>query len=251
MKQIYNKNTEYEILTPFGFEDFSGIVKNKEANKEAREISLASGKVIEATMDHIFYTSEDVEVKASDISIGDYILTDSGEDRVIHIKHTTLIDTFDVFNSDSHIIYANGIKTHQCDEFSFVPTRVSSDFWTAISPVLSTGGDCIITSTPNSDEDMFAKIWQLANIHHDEQGNPLEGDEGINSFYAMKFPYYNWPGRDEKWAESEKRKIGEAKFLQEHACINSDTNVTVKYDGEIKTMSVEELFYFLQEDDNV
>lgn len=48
------------------------------------------------------------------------------------------------------------------DEFAFVTPRIASDFWTAVAPTLSTGGDCIITSTPNTDEDKFAQIWFAA-----------------------------------------------------------------------------------------
>ena len=49
------------------------------------------------------------------------------------------------------------------DEFAFVKPRIASEFWTSISPTLSTGGKCIITSTPNSDEDQFSQIWRQAN----------------------------------------------------------------------------------------
>lgn len=45
------------------------------------------------------------------------------------------------------------------DEFAFVRPSFANAFWTSISPTLSTGGNCIITSTPNTDEDKFAKIW--------------------------------------------------------------------------------------------
>lgn len=45
------------------------------------------------------------------------------------------------------------------DEFAFVPPRMANDFWASIAPTLSTGGSCIITSTPNTDEDKFAQIW--------------------------------------------------------------------------------------------
>ena len=45
-----------------------------------------------------------------------------------------------------------------CDEFAFVRPTIAREFWTSISPTLSTGGQAIITSTPNSDEDQFAFI---------------------------------------------------------------------------------------------
>ena len=58
-----------------------------------------------------------------------------------------------------------------CDEFAFVRPSIASEFWTAIAPTLATGGKCIITSTPNSDEDQFAQIWRQANKRLDEYGN--------------------------------------------------------------------------------
>lgn len=45
------------------------------------------------------------------------------------------------------------------DEFAFVRPGIANDFWTAIFPSLATGGKCIITSTPNTDEDKFSQIW--------------------------------------------------------------------------------------------
>jgi hypothetical protein len=45
------------------------------------------------------------------------------------------------------------------DEFAFVPPNVAEEFWVSIFAALSTGGDCIITSTPNNDEDKFAQLW--------------------------------------------------------------------------------------------
>ena len=50
-----------------------------------------------------------------------------------------------------------------CDEFAFVRPTIASEFWASITPTLATGGKCIITSTPNSDEDQFAQIWRGAN----------------------------------------------------------------------------------------
>ena len=59
-----------------------------------------------------------------------------------------------------------------CDEFAFVqPPEKAKEFWTSLSPTLSTGGKCMITSTPNSDEDQFAMIWKEANKRFDEYGN--------------------------------------------------------------------------------
>lgn len=104
-----------------------------------------------------------------------------------------------------------------CDEFAFVqPPEKAREFWTALSPTLSTGGKCIITSTPNSDEDQFAEIWKEANNKFDEFGN--EAEVGINGFYPFFAHWKEHPDRDEAWAKVERAKIGEERFRREFDC---------------------------------
>jgi hypothetical protein len=104
-----------------------------------------------------------------------------------------------------------------CDEFAFVqPPEKAKEFWTALSPTLSTGGKCIITSTPNSDEDQFALIWTEANNRFDEHGN--EQALGMNGFHSFFAHWAEHPDRDEKWAQTERAKIGEERFRREFDC---------------------------------
>jgi len=104
-----------------------------------------------------------------------------------------------------------------CDEFAFVqPPEKAKEFWTALSPTLSTGGKCIITSTPNSDEDQFALIWTEANKRFDEFGNEQKlGTNGFHSFFAH---WVEHPDRDEEWAKVERSKIGDERFRREFDC---------------------------------
>jgi len=102
------------------------------------------------------------------------------------------------------------------DEFAFVPQRIAEEFWTALSPTLATGGKCIITSTPNSDEDTFAMIWGQANKLFDEHGN--EQDVGVNGFKPMLAKWDQHPDRDNNWATEERGRIGEERFKREHEC---------------------------------
>ena len=44
------------------------------------------------------------------------------------------------------------------DEFAFVPPNIADEFWTSITPTLATGGDCIMSSTPNGDINIFAQV---------------------------------------------------------------------------------------------
>jgi len=102
------------------------------------------------------------------------------------------------------------------DEFAFVPPNIASEFWTSISPTLSTGGKAIITSTPNSDEDQFAQIWKEANYQFDEFGN--EQAVGRNGFAPFRAYWHEHPDRDEVWASEERGRIGEERFRREHDC---------------------------------
>lgn len=103
-----------------------------------------------------------------------------------------------------------------CDEFAFVRPTIGREFWTSISPTLATGGKCIITSTPNSDEDQFATLWKGANKCFDEYGNPTE--VGINGFKAFRSYWKEHPDRDEKWANEQRAQLGDERFRREMDC---------------------------------
>ena len=103
-----------------------------------------------------------------------------------------------------------------CDEFAYVEPNIAIEFWTSISPTLATGGKAIITSTPNSDEDQFAQIWNEANKRFDEYGN--ETKLGRNGFYPFIAVWNEHPERDEKWANAERSRVGIERFEREHEC---------------------------------
>jgi hypothetical protein len=102
------------------------------------------------------------------------------------------------------------------DEFAYVEPNIAVEFWTSISPTLATGGKAIITSTPNSDEDQFSLIWKEANKRFDEFGNQTE--LGRNGFFPYLAIWNEHPDRDEKWADTERSRVGEERFRREHAC---------------------------------
>ena len=82
------------------------------------------------------------------------------------------------------------------DEFAYVRPNIAAKFWTSLFPTLSTGGKCIITSTPNTDEDKFATIWFNSEMspRSDKWIDPMfeklkdlasatEGDEDYETLY--------------------------------------------------------------------
>lgn len=107
-------NTDYKILTPNGYCDFTGITNN--GRKLIFKLILENGMAIEASEDHIFYTDNQPR-KLKNISIGSLIETTNGFYKVISIENTNKSsETFDVINinNEKHTFYANGIETSNC-----------------------------------------------------------------------------------------------------------------------------------------
>jgi len=130
-----------------------------------------------------------------------------------------------------------------CDEFAFVDKNIAEDFWSGIASTLSTGGKCVITSTPNSDADLFAKMVKDAQNIFDEHGNPNPSGLGKNGFFLCKAIWADHPDRDEKWYENMYAKLGPEKFAREHECVDGDTTlVTIRKDGVIQQVTVSELY---------
>lgn len=78
----------------------------------------------------------------------------------------------------------------------------------------NTGGKCIITTTPTTDDTLFANMWKLANKTVDDYGN--ETDIGINGFKAYEVKWDAHPERDESYKIDQVRQFGEEFFMREH-----------------------------------
>lgn len=129
------------------------------------------------------------------------------------------------------------------DEFSYVAPSIQKDFYTSISPTLSTGGRLIISSTPQSDEDQFANIWHDANKVVDANGDTIPNGLGINGFKAFKALWYEHPDRDAKWEAEARSELGDTRFLREHLCCHGNTVITLQDDnGEILNISMKDFF---------
>ena len=98
------------------------------------------------------------------------------------------------------------------DELAFISQRIQTEMWRSLAPTLATGGDAIITSTPNGDTDLFATIWRGANAEE-------------NSFVPVFFPWHLHPDRDESYLTKMKGELGEPGFSQEVLCVLDDTKI--------------------------
>jgi hypothetical protein len=95
------------------------------------------------------------------------------------------------------------------DEFAFVKPHIQDGFWTSIMPTLSTGGRCIITSTPNGASNKFAAIWRAATMNEETDGL---------TFVPIRVRWDEPPGRDEKFKEQQIALLGETLWKQEYEC---------------------------------
>lgn len=227
---MFVENTEYEILTPSGWKDFKGI--SFSGKKTTWEMKLSSGSIVNATSEHCFFVNNRKE-KLSNLSINDVIDTTIGKEHIVSIMKNDQSDVYDIVEVDDELhryIVNDNIVTKNCDEFAFVRSTIAKEFWTSISPTLATGGKCIITSTPNSDEDQFWQIWLTANRTLDEYGNPTKlGKNGFKSYMAK---WNRHPDRDQAWADQERASIGIERFMREHECepiIFEETLISATY----------------------
>ena len=92
------------------------------------------------------------------------------------------------------------------DEAAIIPNNIADEFFTSVYPTISAGETTkiLLTSTPLG----YNHFWKFWN----------ESVKGVNGFANMFIPYYEIPGRDEKWLEEQKQLLGQVKFNQEVMC---------------------------------
>lgn len=110
----YRINTDYEILTPFGFEDFDGIQVVK---KKSVEIFFDNEISIRGSLNHIIFDIDGKPISLKNIKKGTKIKSPDGFLTVIKTKKFNYpTNLYDIVNSGEHHIYmSNGVISHNCD----------------------------------------------------------------------------------------------------------------------------------------
>lgn len=92
------------------------------------------------------------------------------------------------------------------DETAAIPNNIAEDFFTSVYPTISAGETTkiLLSSTPLG----YNHFWKFWN----------DAENKNNDFIPLFIPYWKIPGRDDKWAEEQKRQLGELKFNQEVLC---------------------------------
>jgi hypothetical protein len=180
--------------------DFFSVIRSVKPRVRLR---FLDGSELVCTPDHKILSDENEWVEAVDLTVSSTGL------RVVSVEQMESGYVYDVVNAGpDHCYWSDGVISHNClytDEMAFVSPTIQEKFWTSIAPTLSTGGKCIVTSTPNGDGDLFATIWRGA----------MSATNGFKPFFA---PWHRHPERDEEWAREQRAILGELKFRQECDC---------------------------------
>src|ERR1035441_2173605 len=144
------KNIEWEILTPDGWSDFSGI---KKIEKEFYyKITYSDDSILEGSDRHKIKLLDNSFCYLADLQIGDITSTNL---KIINIEiineKISLYDLLDVDENNEYI--TNNVTSHNC---AFVE-NVNS-LWTSSYPTLSVGGRAIVMSTPDKENDFFHNL---------------------------------------------------------------------------------------------
>lgn len=97
------------------------------------------------------------------------------------------------------------------DEFAIIPPNIAEEFWTAITPTLAArfnnnpNAKLIVASTPKG---IGNKFYELVR----------NSEKGKNDFALEKAMWYDVPGRDDAWKETELKSFSPDAFRQEYEC---------------------------------
>ena len=117
------------------------------------------------------------------------------------------------------------------DETAIIPNNIAEDFFTSVYPTISAGETTkiLLSSTPLG----YNHFWKFWN----------DAENKRNDFIPLFIPYWKIPGRDEKWAEEQKRQLGELKFNQEVLCTFLGSALTLVRSDVIAKMSAAARIY--------
>ena len=206
---VFHNNEEWEILTPDGWSDFTGVAEY--STDESISFRFDNGSNIEVTPNHPLLTSRGWK-KATTIRVGSTVISDSGKTCVVSkVSNSIPKQMYDpAFVSKDNRYYANGIVSHNtsisllfCDEVAFIPGNQWEEFFNSVYPTISSGEDTkvVLVSTPKG-LNHYYKLWN-------------EAVEKRSLFVPNEINWWDVPGRDAEWQRQTIANIGQDTFDQE------------------------------------
>lgn len=121
-------NTEgYKVLTPSGYQDFTGVAFMGE--RPVFRIEFENGCFLETTGNHRLFVEDGSEIKSSDLRLGDKVLAVGGNlAKVTEVVDTGRVEAvYDLIDvKGGHRYYTNGILSHNCEFVSDDETLIEA-----------------------------------------------------------------------------------------------------------------------------
>lgn len=110
------------------------------------------------------------------------------------------------------------------DEFAHLTPNLADEFIASVFPTLSSSesSKLVIISTPNG-LNHYHKLW-------------VESKNGNNDFVTVEGRWQENPRRSEKWAEEQRKKLGEVKYRQEIECTFEGSSYTLVDGAKLATL---------------
>jgi len=117
------------------------------------------------------------------------------------------------------------------DEAAIIPNNIAEQFFTSVYPTISAGETTkiLLSSTPLG----YNHFWKFWN----------DAENNRNGFVNLFIPYWEIPGRDDVWAETQRKLLGEIKFNQEVLCNFLGSSMTLISSGTIGQMSANQIIH--------
>ena len=144
-----NLTKDYEIMTPHGWCDFSGIQKLE--NKNTIKIIFNDYSYIICTPNHKFIVNGK-DIIASDLKNKDVLQTSNSYKEITQIIQWEIEDVFDILQVDNidNSFYANGIISHNCQFEGSTKTLINGESLIRLTSMVR---------NPIKQESQYFSIW--------------------------------------------------------------------------------------------
>lgn len=199
-------NTEWEVLTSDGYQDFYGIKKTR---KQSIKIYFDDGTHIVCSLEHKFYENKKY-VYANTLKIGDCL----SKKKIVDIQDNGEAELYDLLEVENgHHYTMSGVEGSNC---AFIPKNIWEKFYTSTMPTISSGKESklILVSTPNG-ENHYYDFWTKA-------------VDGKSNMVPYEVNWWDVPGRDEEWRKEILKTMSEDQFNVEYGnSFDSGTNTLI------------------------
>lgn len=120
---MWRENTKYEVLTPTGFQDFTGI---QQLRKQGYRFECETGVYCEVSVGHKFLVNGE-EVLSDTVNVGDYLQYQNElirVERIVPLGESNVYDLLNVRGGNQY--YGNGFLHHNCEFLGSSATVIDS-----------------------------------------------------------------------------------------------------------------------------